>query len=415
LFATYIIFAILLNSVGTVIFQSIQYFGVSKLDASVLEGFKDLPIAIVSFLIASSLPRLGYRKGMMIALGAVALACLAMPVLDAYWATKLLFFTTGSAFAVTKISIYSSVGLLTKDSQHHASLLNILEGFFMVGVLSGYWIFSFFIDAADPTSPAWLNVYWFLAALCIANIFLLMTASLDESAARKPSADSSLLHEFRGMLALAALPLVIAFLAAAFLYVLIEQGIGTWLPTFNSEVFHLPARMSVQAASIYAGALAIGRFGAGGALKFIDWRMLLVICLVSTAVLIALSLPLAKNAVAGALYTWTSAPLGAYVFPLIGFFMAPVYPVLNSIMLSTLPKHKHAAMTGLIVIFSALGGTTGSLITGRVFAVFSGPTAFYLVIPPILGILGLVFLISGLRASYRRDSLGQANADGATR
>ena len=40
-------------------------------------------------------------------------------------------------------------------------------------------------------------------------------------------------------------------------------------------------------------------------------------------------------------------------------------------------------MVGLMVIFSALGGTIGSLITGFVFDRFSGQTAFYLVLLPI--------------------------------
>ena len=48
--ASYFLFAILLNSVGTVILQSINSFDISKPDASTLEGFKDLSIAFVSFL-----------------------------------------------------------------------------------------------------------------------------------------------------------------------------------------------------------------------------------------------------------------------------------------------------------------------------------------------------------------------------
>jgi hypothetical protein len=43
-------------------------------------------------------------------------------------------------------------------------------------------------------------------------------------------------------------------------------------------------------------------------------------------------------------------------------------------------------MTGLIVVFSALGGTTGSIITGSVFEFFDGQTAFYLSLIPMLGV-----------------------------
>jgi len=38
---SYYVFAILLNSVGTVILQSINSFDISKPEASTLEGFKD--------------------------------------------------------------------------------------------------------------------------------------------------------------------------------------------------------------------------------------------------------------------------------------------------------------------------------------------------------------------------------------
>jgi hypothetical protein len=52
----------------------------------------------------------------------------------------------------------------------------------------------------------------------------------------------------------------------------------------------------------------------------------------------------------------------------------------------------HAAMTGLIVVVSALGGTTGSYVTARVFAGFGGIHAFYFSLVPIsLMLVSLVF------------------------
>jgi MFS family permease len=71
--------------------------------------------------------------------------------------------------------------------------------------------------------------------------------------------------------------------------------------------------------------------------------------------------------------------------------MAPIYPGINSVMLSSLPKNQHSAMTGLLVIFSALGGTTGSLITGYVFGNFSGHFAFYLTLVPITVVLIMMY------------------------
>jgi MFS transporter, FHS family, glucose/mannose:H+ symporter len=113
----YMVFAILLNSVGTVILQSIYTFGVDKPQASLLELFKDLPIAITSFLVASFLPLLGYRRSMMTALGIVACACVLMPLYPSFHTTELLFTCVGISFALTKVSVYSSMGVLPIPSK----------------------------------------------------------------------------------------------------------------------------------------------------------------------------------------------------------------------------------------------------------------------------------------------------------
>jgi fucose permease len=83
--------------------------------------------------------------------------------------------------------------------------------------------------------------------------------------------------------------------------------------------------------------------------------------------------------------------VAAFLFPFIGLFMAPIYPGINSVMLSSLPRHQHAPMTGLLVIFSALGGTTGSLITGYVFGHVNGHFAFYLTLVPIVLMVGSLY------------------------
>lgn len=391
LFSAYFIFAILLNSVGTVILQSINSFGVTKADASLLEAFKDLPIAAVSFFIASWLPRFGYRRGMIVAFSIVTLACMAMPLAPSFITTKLMFLAVGSSFGLTKIAVYATIGLVTESRNEHASLMNMIEGFFMVGVLSGYWIFGAFIDSTNPAALSWLNVYWLLAGVCALNVFLLFGTRFDQAAAVKPS--DSLLAEFGAMIRLAWRPLVLVFVITAFLYVLIEQGVGTWLPTFNSEVLGLPAAMSVQATSIFAAGLAAGRLGAGVILARMSWYTLLNICVAAMAAIVLVIMPIAAPASHGADITWLNAPAAAYLFPLIGLFMAPIYPAVNSVVLSALPKERHAHMAGLIVVFSALGGTTGSRITGLTFQHFGGETAFYMSLIPMAAIALCLFLL----------------------
>jgi fucose permease len=387
----YIVFAILLNSVGTVILQSIATFGIDKPEASSLERYKDLTIAVASFLVASFLPMLGYRRAMMLALVIVGGACIAMPLYPALLTTKLLFACVGIGFALTKVAVYSSIGLLTAEKTAHSRLTNTIEGMFMVGVLAGNWLFSAYVDAANPGNPVWTHVYWVLAALCALVILLLATSQLDESAAHAQGHNNTIADSLLEMLRLFLRPLVYVFLASAFLYVLIEQSFGTWLPTFNNEVLKLPHTMSIQLASILAGMTALGRFGAGMILKRVSWYWLLNACVAAMGLLVVLVLPLARDVVARSDVGWFNAPVAAYLIPLIGLLMAPIYPVINSVALSALPKPMHAAMTGLIVVFSALGGTLGSYITARVFASFDGIHAFYFSLVPMTLVLVTLF------------------------
>jgi fucose permease len=379
--ACYFMFAIMLNSVGTVILQSINSFGISKPDASTLEGFKDLSIAFVSFFIASFIPRIGYKIALLIGLLLAAGACLLTPVWGDFIAIKVLFACIGISFALVKVSVYSLVGQLTHDTRSHSSLLNTIEGIFMLGVLSGYWIFSAYIDPDAPTSLEWLNVYYPLAAGLFITACIVLFSPIQKTPVE--SQPNGLMKGFVEMLKLAYKPLVLVFVLSVFLYVLIEQGIGTWLPTFNSEVLHLPVDVSVQITSIFAAMIAIGRLMAGQILKFVNWYLFLNICIAMMAVLMLLSLPLADDIDATAITGIFNAPIAAYLLPIAGLMMAPIYPVINSVMLSSLEKAKHAQMTGLIVVFSALGGTTGSIITGLVFDTFGGKNAFYLSLLPM--------------------------------
>ncbi|HXZ58703.1 MAG TPA: MFS transporter [Steroidobacteraceae bacterium] len=398
--ATYFVFAMLLNSVAPVILQSMLTFGVDKVATSTLDACKDLPIAITSLAAAAYIPRLGYRRAMISGLGFVALACTTMPLVPGFLTTRLMFVAVGVGFALVKVSVYSSIGLLSPAPRQHASLTSLLEGLFMVGVLSTSWVFSLFINRHDPGDPVWLHVYWLLAAIAAGAALLVGFARLDESAvhAAEPAAESPI----PGMLKLLRHREVLVFLAAAFLYVLIEQQVQTWLPTFNREVLQLPVALSVQLASLYSGALACGRLSASVALRHVYWRNLLIGCLIAAAGTLLLSV---RASGAGAT-DWASLPLAAYLPAVLGLFLAPIYPTICSTMLSSLPLDRHAPMTGLIVVFSALGGTSGSFITGRIFAATDGRTAFTLGLLPMALLVGALFLFD--RTLRSRPAVPQA-------
>jgi FHS family glucose/mannose:H+ symporter-like MFS transporter len=360
-------------------------FQVPKTQAALIEGCKDLSAAAASFVVVLLLARLGYRRGTALGLVAVAAACFAVPLMPAFGLLELQFVVVGAAFAIAKTSVYVIVGLITDNRKQHASMTSALEGVFMIGVLSSYWLFSAFIDPVDPARPSWLDVYWLLGAASLVVAAAIAFAPLDERLAESEAESAG--EQWLWMPRLLARPFVIAFIVCAFLDVLVEQSIGSWLPTFNREVMNLPAALSVQLASLWATGLAVGRLAAGLTLRRVPWVWVTGVGIALSVAILAIVVPLTQPNVAGLHSGWLDLPPAAFAVPVVGLLLAPIYPALCSSVLSGLPQNRHAAMTGLILISSALGGTLGSFITGHIFAALSGKAAFFAILPPLVLLL----------------------------
>lgn len=388
-YLNYFVFAILLNSVGIVIERSITVYQATESQASVLEAFKDLPIAIVSFLVASFLPRFGYKKAMLTGLAIVFLGCLLMIYGNSFYYTKILFLSIGVSFALIKLSVYSLIGILTETKKEHASMMSSIEGFFMVGIATAYFLFpAFFNDKTDMDS--WLNVYYVLCGIIAVSFVFLLFSKLDYEV---EAIGSTLVEDIKQSGKLLIVPLVLIFIISAFLFVMIEQGIMSWLPTFNKKIFRFDSVLSTQMASILALSLALGRFIAGFLTKYMKWVYLVVICVVISGTILVYVLPQLKidEVITTEITSISDVPHLGFILPLIGLFIAPIYPLLNSTVLSSLPKSLHSPMSGLIIIFSALGGTLGSRIVGELFQHIGGANAFYFLLIPM--VLLIIFVI----------------------
>ncbi|WP_420387297.1 MFS transporter [Roseivirga sp.] len=391
LYINYFVFAILLNSVGIVILKSQNVYGVDEVDASILEAFKDLSIMFTSFVIASFLPRIGYKRGMMGALLLVTVGCILMYFGNSFWTAKLLFLIVGVSFGVIKVAVYSAIGLVTNSQSEHNSLMSSIEGFFMFGIALAYFLFPAFNSEANP--DAWLNVYWVLAALSMAAFFLLSRARFDQS---YDAPGAGLKEDFMEMIKLVARLLVIVFVISAFLFVMMEQGIMTWLPTFNQKVMNLPENVAIMMSSVLMISLGVGRLAAGQLTKRLSWVTVLTVCIICAMAIVVFVLPKAVNADIGLVETLADVPAIGYAFPLVGLFIAPIYPLLNSAVLSALPKKLHSPMSGLIIIFSALGGTLGSRIVGYLFKNLGADQAFTYTLVPMSLLLVVLFVLKRL-------------------
>jgi fucose permease len=126
--------------------------------------------------------------------------------------------------------------------------------------------------------------------------------------------------------------------------------------------------------------------------KHIAWLWILLGCIVGAMMMLIFVLPQTVALQTGPINAFTDIPFLGFAFPLVGLFIAPIYPLLNSAVLTALPKKLHSPMTGLIIVFSAVGGTLGSRAIGYLFKNVGADSAFSYVLIP-LGILMLTLFI----------------------
>ena len=347
----FFIAAILMNSVGIVILQAVNYYGATETQASWLEAFKDLTVAASSFLVASFIPRLGYKNSMAFAVALLFIGCIAMPLINTFWMTKVLFMMTGLSFMLIKVTTYSVISLYTKSDSEYSSFINIIEGLFMVGVLCGSLLFSFFMHLGGDTQVGWLETYWVLAALSAFSLILILSSKIDE--AHIKHREKSPLEDVNVMFSLLKRHLIWVFVACIFIYVLVEQAIGTWLPIFYNHEFALTESASVLLAGILFASTALGRLVWGFAMRYIDWMTVLVGVLLAAVGLTTLVTLIMTYNPHFLTIVALDVPLVALLLPMLGFFIGPVYPTVCASLLSSLHHHEQSAMMGWIIVFSA--------------------------------------------------------------
>jgi len=118
---------------------------------------------------------------------------------------------------------------------------------------------------------------------------------------------------------------------------------------------------------------------------------LLAVCLLGAASMVVFILPQTQRLQPGLITSLKDVPVIAYVFPLIGFFLAPIYPLVNSFVLSATEKIFHSPMASLLVFFSAIGGTLGSRLVGYLFKHIGGQKAFYFSLIPMTVLMICLF------------------------
>lgn len=394
MFLNYCAYAIQLNSVGIAVLQTQRSFGVSVVEASTLAFYKGLGILLGALVAGSFLKRIGYKRAMLIALGVSATVLVAVPWFISFSAVKIVFLVTGLSYGLMKVALYSTVGLISPGKKEHASLLSFVESFYKIGSLLTFVVFAAFTNNADPHSTSWSYAYSLLAGLMFVAFCLLYPTPLDESSVREAPGRPVYLPILE-MARLAVTPVAVTLGFLVFACIVTEHGFINWLPTFNNKVMGLVPSLGIQLAGLYAIFAIIGRLSVGFVLRRVAWFPVLCLCIAGAAVVLIAGLLAAQSVPAATVVIshWRDAPLAVFVLPLTGLFVGPIWPVMHSAALTSLPVARHNTLASLSVVFSSTAGAIGTPLLGLVFQYYGGLAALaVLLVPLVIMAAGIVAL-----------------------
>ncbi|MBB4805324.1 fucose permease [Chryseobacterium defluvii] len=347
---TFLIFSMVLNCMGIVILQ-LSEANITYEKLGFLESFKDLPIAFISLFAVNFISKMGTKKALMSALAIVGICSCILPFVEVFWFYKLWFAIIGACFAIGKICVFGIIRNNISDEKSLAKTMNSVEASFMIGIFVVNIGFGWLISG--KYSEFWKFGFLFISLLCLVTLYLFSRIKISES---KKTEHQGLISDLSGIVNIP----VTAFLAVIFFIVFIEQSFNSWLPSFYRNHLKVNSFFALQASSFMALFSYLGRTATAYIIQRFSLSKYYTACLgaIMSVLCIIILIQYSDSVNSKALL---------YLFPVIGLFLSPLYPVINSKMIAQVNKEKINLFTSLIVIFSSLGSSVSSIIMSLLF------------------------------------------------
>ncbi|SIS62202.1 MFS transporter [Chryseobacterium gambrini] len=347
---TFLIFSMVLNCMGIVILQ-LSEAKITYDKLGFLESFKDLPIAFISLFAVNFISKTGTKKSLILALTIVGICSLILPFVEVFWFYKVWFAIIGACFAIGKICVFGIIRNNISDEKSLAKTMNSVEASFMIGIFVVNIGFGWVISS--QFSEFWKFGFLSISVLSAITIFLFSKLPVSEPEKMK---NENIFKEVAGI----ANPLIIIFLGVVFSIVFIEQSFNSWLPSFYKNHLKVNSFFALQASSFLALFSYIGRTVTANVIQRFSLPKYYILCLSSIVIVLLIIIGIQFSGM-------DDSKILLFLFPVIGLFLSPLYPVINSKMIATIDKSKANVFTSLIVIFSSLGSSVSSIIMSVLF------------------------------------------------
>jgi fucose permease len=365
-------FAMTTDSVGLIIPEIIKTFQLSLTAAGMFQYATMAGIAIAGLFLGQLADRLGRRRTIVIGLTLFAAACFLLASGNSFVFFATMLGLSGLAIGVFKTGALALIGDISTSTAQHTSIMNTAEGFFAVGAIIGPSILARLLSAG----LSWTWLYLIAGTLCVALIGLALLVQYPETTRASGSGFSGTGRAMKS-------PYVLAFSAAAFLYVGVEAAVYVWMPTLLAGYTGSAATLATYSISIFFLLRATGRFLGAWMLTRVHWQP--VLALFSGCILLCFI-----GSVAGGV-NWA-----VYLLPLSGLFMSVIYPTINSKGISCAPKAEHGAAAGVILFFTCTSAVLAPLAIGAVGDAFGAIVYGFWLAAGLSGLLFVGLLINWL-------------------
>jgi FHS family L-fucose permease-like MFS transporter len=202
------------------------------------------------------------------------------------------------------------------------------------------------LNSLTPTNLSWVAVYWIFAIISLAMILLILMTRFpkvelkeDEKVGTRQSYVDLFKNKF-----------VILFFLGIFAYVGTEQGVSYWMSRFLADYHGYDYEtVGANAVANYWGLMTIGGILGLVLLKLFDSKVILRWFTFISMVCLVIGL-------------FGSKTISLYAFPVIGFFMSVMYPIIISLALNSVDKH-HGSFAGILMT-GIMGGAVVQLLIG---------------------------------------------------
>lgn len=352
---------------------------------------------VVSLPAAALIARVGYASAIVMALVAMVVGCLVVPLatqLGTYHLVLVALFIIASGVTVLQVAANPLVADLGPHKWSHLRLL-FSQAFNSLGTVIAPYVGSAImlsggmfavtnsgaVDAAQrEESLRSIDNAFFVVTALIALLIVLMLVSRKRIRAAAPQ-----LAQERGIAILPALRSRWAVLGALaiFLYVGSEVTIGSQLTLFlnQEDILNVSLERAGKLVSFYWMGAMIGRFiGSALLLRVPAYRLLTLFTLVAAALCF--------------MVTQTGGELAAYAAIAVGLFNSIMFPVIFTLTLER-STASQAATSGLLCM-AIIGGALLPLLAGAITDVSNRSMSFFV---PACGYVGLfVFALAASRA-----------------